>query len=567
MATNSEPDVAEALFSALLSSNTPAETQRRAGRAPPASVLPTLLGWHLEVPRGVPCNFNVVSLYKQHGYVSSAPEQQNGWEACRRLDQLKSIVCDPRRTPTLEALIEYMCLLRVAREHVATNEQPFVYAGIEFASAPEGCRELDFELYMVLSHLAAIDVAHAHRTRAINTRASLMDAAFAYERAAWFLDIAHTELYARAPSLERARHVPEVDWIMELAPRNVTRAAAGALVRARADVMNAEAALCHRAALEKMLSEEPEFADDRDSILDGSAAYCAQLFSDVTRALASNGGVNSRMARYAAVTACRLQLGVATRLAQIDMDMAERDKDANALARAIRRLSHTVLPQCTPDQRSAVAEDVDAALNTVQSAVIELRKRADTLRYNPTGIFATLDLTSPMTEPAFAVVINPAALDGKMEENPNITVVKMLHTSFSVQHQRFAGFFALRAAHGHALRQLGVTRNSATAPGAAREFDTLFKSVAAHLGQLPPERRAQIAEDAELFVEILRAMHSLGALGERERWFDFTFAADDAQNPDTAIVSDIQALQATKLCVAKYLQLLTEGTSVPNAHT
>ena len=546
------------------------------GSAGGGGSLTTLLGWRLDAPRGQACEFNVVTLYKQHSFVPTAAEQQNGWDACRRLKDLKRIIASDGKG-TLEVLVEYAALLSSARQFVATNEWPFLYDNLpEFTR----CHELDFELYMTLSYLAAVDVQHAQQARSLDTINGLVDAADMYERAGWFLMQAYTELFATLPPPDRVRHVPEVPWIMLFAPQGASRAAANEVLRARAELMRAEAALCRRRALERELDAEAD-SELRTLVLNGTAEYCARQFLSITHALATYDGGRTRMARYAAVTACRLRLELAARLAEADLVLAERDKDANALARALRRLDHSVLPSCTTDQRAAVSSDILAALDRVLAAVVALRTRADQLRMDATGVFHLLDLASAVTQPAAPNALDPASIDDteRPELNPAMEVVVRMREHLARAHQRFTAFFALRASYLHALQQLSAyshTSNASSAhnatsnglggtEGAEREpsvysdFDVLFQRALQQLGQLPGARRAHLASDVETFVELMRAMHALGALGERARWLDFTFAADDATNPDTGLVRNVDELQQARLNAANYLALLTTG--------
>lgn len=558
---------AGALLDALLSNVGDTEGVPRAqsndSRPPPATDgRPTLLGWNLDVPRGRPCLYNLVTLYKHRGFVTNANDQSNGWEACKRLEQLKGAISHGGAATALETLVEYAALLTEARQHAATNESAFIYDHPVAVSS----YELDFELYMTFSHLAARDVLRAQQARRLDTREALGSAAALYERAAWFLTKAHSELYARLPPPERARQHAEVDWIMQLVPLGLSRAAAGEMVRVRAELLRAEAALCHRRALERELAND-EFADLRDMLLDGTAEYCARLFLSITRTLSAFDGGKSRIARYAAFTACRLQSEVAARIAESDIKIADRDKDALALARAIRRVEYSVLPKCTLEQRGAVGEDVAQAMDRVQMETSALRQRADSMRYESTGIFSMLDLTSSMTHPSTPTPVNPAAPDGSEppppEANPEIAAVESMRIAFSVQHQRFTAFFALRTAHAQALQQMQRTTHPSSVsavPSGFTDFDVLFQNVLQQIGTLPASRRAQMASDQDMWVEMMRVMHDLGALGERERWLDFMFATDDGNNPDATIVRHVEQMNATKLHVSRYLALLSEGT-------
>lgn len=553
--------VADALLDAFLASGADSNNARAADSVSTGNgrVLPTLLGWALAIPCGQPCEFNFVTLYKHRGYVPNPEDQRAGWDACKRLTELKRLLCAAPAAAPLETLIEYVVLLSEARKHIATNDTAFAYTGLGFA-----CCELDFELYMALGHLAARDVARAMEARQLDTAPALNAAADLYERAACFMEEAHRVLYEHLPPADRARHAhtPPFDWIMALAPREASRATAGVLVRARAALMRAEASACRRAAVLHVLADD-DFADVRDAVTDGTSVHVAQQFLSVSRMLASNGGARAGIASYAAVVACLLQLRAAARCAQSDVQLAETDKDAVVLARAVRRLEHNALSLCTPEQRKAVAPDVNSALDATMRDIVELRARADALRYDASHAFVDLDLTSALTQPPLAPPLDPALpLDGEAApKNAALHEVAALRAAFVLQTQRFTAFFALRAAYTGALRQIAANPLSANEHAGRGDFDLLFARIATQLGALPEARRALLASDSTLLVEVLKAMFALGGLAERARWTHYLFATDDGGDPDAHIVAEAQELDEFKLHVSRYLALLYHAMS------
>ena len=533
--------------------------------------LPGTLGWDLTTPQSQPVTFNFVTLYKQKGFIEHPDDFNSGWDLCKRLNDLQHEIC--RGAASLEDLVHYVALLRATREYVATNDTAFDYRSINFAT-----RELDFELFVAYMTLSVRDVRLARDARKIETHESLVKAASHYDRASWFIDEACKSLCAVVPPEKRIYHGThpadaDAHWIFVMVPEQAKhkRPVANAFVQLRADMMRAEAAVCHRRAIDVLTQRDAEFAEVRDELLEATAVHVHSLFDRITARLNTNKLTTTTMAKYAGVMSVYLRASCRLSIARRELRVAELHADVEALGRAFRLLEPREFTQVSADDRSNVGKDLLDELDGVMNDIAAVRQEIAALRNsNKTSAFTYMDVSGISSTPVLPAPRDPAALD---EDEPALPlkdrtlVVEVIalqkHYESLPDNQRFFAFLRLRDGQATSLNKMPHTALPSIANAGRTEFDILFDMFALQMRTATDSQREAIAGRSDVFAEIMHMVFSLGALTERRRWNRFAMENDDGADPDSVSMREAQELEQILPVVANYMASMTRDLDLP----
>jgi hypothetical protein len=498
-----------------------------------APVPPITIGFTFSMPTPGFVEMNIVRPYRQARLVHDQTQEAVGWELCRAANALKRQICvDPSGVQS-KVLREYAALLAMVREHVQTNDLPYVYN----PGVPDALRatDIDFELYMTLATLSARYTLEAREIRQRETAAACQEAGELYAQAADVMEAAYATLCNASPPRDRLGISPQERWLPLVTSRGFTPAESVAVISARTRILRCENAACHYEAAQRVAQDE---GDALKPLLLRAGEYVAREFSKVAQSLASAGQRPSttRLARYAEFMAGLHRTRLVAVQAKDDVDTAERDTDAIALGRAFRRLDQIAGIKCGPEAHKAVDQAFQNQLATLNKTLGELRGRCDTLASSPSGVFSALERSGPLVEPLALDPINPESLL-YADDDSGTPPMGGAHVPFSIaalrdlymqRNPRFVHFLALRTAHDQLLEAAHAQRAEPAAHGRSMG-DVTMQAFSMQLAQSRLDERARRTLAAPgVLSELIVAAFYFGRVTERKLWTDFSYLSEDA---------------------------------------
>jgi hypothetical protein len=553
-------DPLEALLGAMTQPN---HQQQGTGTGSTARIAPITLGWTLEMPLGSATELNIVRLYKTQRFVVHQDQQTQGWSACSTINKLKTEISNNPSGCTVALLLQYMGALALVREHVGTNDHPYLYNGGRVSSTA-----IDFELYMMLATLAARDTSDATGARRLQTDQSYIMAYDRYMHAADVLHEALRELCQVLPPSDRVHYgaANTMEWLTLVGPgQGASLAKIIALMGARVHLIRCEAYVSAYRAIELIVAEDQSMGDT----LDGAAVFVSQKFAHVVNTIArARKPDESRtlMELYASFMACLFRLMSVARQATADLVLAENELSTVYLARTLRRLERTSFPVTTREEWQIVDADTTFLMQTALRTLDAIRARAETLRsQDTTGAFSIMDMNNDSSvplpieaiDPSFAVVhedampVRPFSLRTLRERAAQLLPDLVSFLELRIDQKRAMeaihnnpALSSLPSAHEHGRNVSDGILAMFASQVTQRSTDTQWCSrVQPRIGQ------------ADAMLDIMFACFALGRLGERLAWVQFMFSTEDYVAPDappSETTLELENINVELLKAAKY---------------